>query len=60
MCKNANNPCPGCTRHDPQPQWMFLTEEERRGIAPPPSRQAPPLPVPTRDIPAHSMAGIAR
>ena len=30
MCKNADNPCPGCTRHEkPDAAWMFFTEEER-------------------------------
>lgn len=30
MCKNAENPCPGCTKHTKiDPVWMFFTEEER-------------------------------
>ena len=33
MCKNADNPCPGCKRHKvEEAQWRFFTEEERRVI----------------------------
>ncbi len=30
MCKNAADPCPGCTKHAPSadPRHMFLTPEE--------------------------------
>ena len=30
MCKNADNPCPGCKKHKiSDVRWMFFTEEER-------------------------------
>ena len=33
MCKNADNPCPGCKKHDKtDPAWMFFTDEERTRI----------------------------
>ncbi len=33
MCKNADNPCPGCKNHDKaEPAWMFFTDEERARI----------------------------
>lgn len=28
MCKNADNPCPGCKEHKkPEAAWMFFTEK---------------------------------
>lgn len=31
MCKNANNPCPGCKKHTAsEAAWMFFTDEERQ------------------------------
>lgn len=59
MCKNTNNPCPGCTKHSPQqPQWMFLTEEEGRSAQRPaiPGRTVP-LP---RDLPRHNTAEVTQ
>ncbi|MCV2866879.1 DUF1289 domain-containing protein [Defluviimonas sp. WL0075] len=33
MCKNANNPCPGCKKHkEADAAWMFFTDEERRAV----------------------------
>ena len=33
MCKNANNPCPGCKKHKvAEVPWMFFTDEERQAI----------------------------
>ena len=30
MCKNADNPCPGCKKHDPaEAAWIFFTDEDR-------------------------------
>lgn len=29
MCKNSENPCPGCKKHKKtDPVWMFFTDEE--------------------------------
>ena len=33
MCKNADNPCPGCKKHKkPDAVWMFFTDEERQTV----------------------------
>ncbi|MFY0309356.1 MULTISPECIES: DUF1289 domain-containing protein [Leisingera] len=33
MCKNADNPCPGCKKHKKaEAAWMFFTDEERAAI----------------------------
>ncbi len=30
MCKNADNPCPGCKKHKKaDAKWMFFSKEER-------------------------------
>lgn len=40
MCKNANNPCPGCKKHkEADAAWMFFTDEERHALAT--SRKSP-------------------
>lgn len=31
MCKNADNPCPGCKKHNAtDAPWAFFTDAERR------------------------------
>ncbi len=36
MCKNADNPCPGCKKHKKADAvWMFFTDEERQAIETP-------------------------
>ena len=42
MCKNANNPCPGCKKYaKADTYWMFFTEEERLSIVALKNLQAP-------------------
>ena len=42
MCKNAENPCPGCKKHKKaDAAWMFFTDEER--LAAENSSKAPAL-----------------
>ncbi|MBS0122502.1 hypothetical protein [Thetidibacter halocola] len=36
MCKNADKPCPGCTKHTTADSaWMFFTDEDRAALTRP-------------------------
>ncbi|WP_161470980.1 hypothetical protein [Tropicimonas marinistellae] len=33
MCKNSDNPCPGCKKQKPaDAKWLFFSEEERQAL----------------------------
>lgn len=43
MCKHADKPCPGCVNHpQAEPEWTFLTPEERRIAERQPGRDSGP------------------
>ncbi len=42
MCKNAENPCPGCKKHKTsEAAWMFFSDEEREALEVLSKTQAP-------------------
>lgn len=43
MCKNADKPCPGCSKYkQPEAAWMFFTDEERQALEGPGKSRKPP------------------
>lgn len=44
MCRNADNPCPGCKKHKkPDAAWMFFTDDERQALEALSQNEAPVL-----------------